>query len=367
MMPRVTASRARAVIRSRSFRLTVRVFVGGGVLVAIVTRVGTGPFLHGLLSLDAQTIGTAVVLYALATAAAAWRWRLIAARLGLALRWSTAVRMYYQSQFLNTLLPGGVVGDVQRAVVHGRSTESAGAAARAVVLERTVGQAVQFALAVMALALSGAEFGGFLFPPIGFGLALLAVLAVLAVFAVLAAPALAATTTSARVMRALRHEMDELRAGLGSAAVSAQTVAASVVVVGCHLTIFAIATRAVGASVPPMRMLTLAFVVLLAASIPLNIGGWGPREGVAGWAFAVAGLGASTGVSAATLFGVLAIIAIAPGVIATSLASVITGRNHRDRHRLSDPQLRHLPRRAPRPDPRSDARPVEGSGLRQGG
>lgn len=348
----------RAVIRSRSFHRAARVSVGGGVLVVLAARVGAGPFLHGLLSLDAPTTGVAIVLYAVATCAAAWRWRTIAARLGLALRRSTAVGMYYRSQFLNTLLPGGVVGDVQRAVAHGRSTESVGAATRAVVLERTVGQAVQLALAVLVVPMSGAAFGGFLFPAIGFGLAVLAALAV---------PALAATLTSARVRHALRHEMDELRAGLGSVAVTAQAVAASVVVVGCHLAIFAIAASAVGASVPAMGMLTLAFVVMLAASIPLNIGGWGLREGVAAWAFAMAGVGASAGVSAATLYGVLAIISLVPGVIVTSLASLITGRNHRGRQPVCDPQLRHLPRWLPRLGEPSTARSLERGRPRQGG
>lgn len=349
---------ARELMCSRSFRRTARIVVGVGVLVVLAARVGAGPFLHGLLSLNAPTIGAAIALYAVATSAAAWRWRIIAARLGLALRRSTAMGMYYRSQLLNTLLPGGVVGDVQRAVTHGRSTESVGAATRAVVLERTVGQAVQLALAAVVVPLSGAAFGGLLFPAIGFGLAILAVLAV---------PALVATLTSARVRGALRHEMDELRAGFGSVAVTAQAAAASVVVVGCHLAIFAIATSAVGASVPPLRMLTLAFVVMLAASIPVNIGGWGLREGAAAWAFAMAGVGASAGVSAATLYGVLAIISLAPGVIVTSLAALITGRNHRGRQPVRDPQLRHLPRRLPRLGRPPAARPLECSGPRQGG
>jgi len=355
---RVLAARARGVTRSLSVRRAARIFVGVGVLVVLATRVGAGPFLHGLLSLDAPTIGAAVVLYAIATCAAAWRWRLIGARLGLALPRSTAVGMYYRSQFLNTVLAGGVVGDVQRALVHGRSTENVGAATRAVVLERTVGQVVQLALAAVVLAWSGVAFGDVLLPPIGFALAVLAALAV---------PALGAAMASARVRRALRHERDELRAGLGSVAVTTQAVAASVVVVACHLGIFAIATAAVGASVSPMRMLTLAFVVLLAASVPLNIGGWGPREGVAGWAFAMAGLGASAGVSAATLYGALAIISVAPGVIVTHLASVITGRTHRDRLSVCEPELRHLPRWLPRLGLRPPARPLERSGPRPGG
>jgi hypothetical protein len=54
-------------------------------------------------------------------------------------------------------------------------------------------------------------------------------------------------------------------------------------------------------------------VVQTAGSIPLTIGGWGPREGAAAWAFAAAGLGAATGVTIATLYAVLMLAAVAPG------------------------------------------------------
>jgi hypothetical protein len=47
--------------------------------------------------------------------------------------------------------------------------------------------------------------------------------------------------------------------------------------------------------------------------IPLSIGGWGLREGVAAWAFAAAGFGAAAGVTIATLYAVLMLVAVAPG------------------------------------------------------
>ncbi|HEY8281075.1 MAG TPA: lysylphosphatidylglycerol synthase transmembrane domain-containing protein [Leifsonia sp.] len=341
-------------------RLTARILVGGGVLVALLARVGAGPFVHGLLSLNAPAIGAAILLVGIATAAAAWRWRLIARRLGLALPWSTALRMYYRSQLVNTMLPGGVIGDVQRAVDHGAAAgaDRAGTAARAVAVERIAGQVVQLLVAVPIIVLLGAGFAGVLLPALVVGLAAAAAIAL--------ATALVAAG-SPRLRLALRHEAEELRAGLGSVAASIQVVTASGVVVGCHVATFAVAAAAVGVSVPPARLLTLTVVVLLAASIPLNIGGWGPREGVAGWAFAVAGLGASAGVSSATLYGVLALIAVAPGVAATTLASLITRRNHRVRATLRDPQLRHLPRRVPRHGPPAPARALEPGGLRPGG
>ncbi len=49
--------------------------------------------------------------------------------------------------------------------------------------------------------------------------------------------------------------------------------------------------------------------------LPLNVGGWGPREGVTAWAFGAAGLGAGTGLSVAVVYGVLSFVASLPGVV----------------------------------------------------
>jgi glycosyltransferase 2 family protein len=47
--------------------------------------------------------------------------------------------------------------------------------------------------------------------------------------------------------------------------------------------------------------------------LPLNIGGFGPREGVAAWAFAAAGLTADQGITTALVYGALALASSLPG------------------------------------------------------
>jgi len=222
---------------------------------------------------------------------------------------STAVGMYYQSQFLNTILPGGVVGDIRRAVDSGPSGRSVVPAARAVAVERLSGQVVQLALALMVLACFGTEFEGYLLPALGIG------------FGSAVAGLAAAIVMSTRARAVLLSEARELRAALGSLRTALQVAIASVIVVGCHVATLTLAIVAVGERMPVVRMLTLALVILLGASIPLNIGGWGPREGIAGWAFALAGAGAPAGVAASTLFGVLTILSIAPGAFVAATAA----------------------------------------------
>jgi glycosyltransferase 2 family protein len=61
------------------------------------------------------------------------------------------------------------------------------------------------------------------------------------------------------------------------------------------------------------ELVPLALIVLLASAVPLSIAGWGPREGAAAWAFAAAGLGASTGFAVSTAYGVMALVSTLPG------------------------------------------------------
>ena len=65
---------------------------------------------------------------------------------------------------------------------------------------------------------------------------------------------------------------------------------------------------------PLSELLPLALLVLAAAALP-NIGGWGPREGVAAWAFAAAGIGASLGVATGVVYGVMVFVASLPGAV----------------------------------------------------
>ena len=98
-----------------------------------------------------------------------------------------------------------------------------------------------------------------------------------------------------------------------SADVWPRLVLASVLVVAGHTATFVIAARVAGCTAPLGELVALLMVVQTAGSIPLTIGGWGPREGAAAWAFAAAGLGAATGVTIATLYAVLMLAAVAPG------------------------------------------------------
>lgn len=136
---------------SRSVWTGVRLLGGVAILAVLVWRVGTGPFLEAVGMIDGRALAATAAIAVLTTVCCAWRWSLVARAMGVGVPLRTAVAAYYRSQFLNTVLPGGVLGDVHRGIRHGREVGAAGRGIRAVAWERSAGQLVQVMVALPVL------------------------------------------------------------------------------------------------------------------------------------------------------------------------------------------------------------------------
>jgi uncharacterized membrane protein YbhN (UPF0104 family) len=282
----------------------LRVAAGIAVIAALVRGVGADAFLDGFNALDPATALAALAITALTTACCAWRWRLVVRALGGELGLGAAMGAYYRSQFLDATLPGGILGDVYRGVRRGTRAGNLGRGLRAVFWERVLGQGVQWALTILVLlvlpspaarAMPAVALAALLALAIGFGVA-----------------------------RALRRRPDHQRGRLARAPVELRGLTrgawlgiamASTLAVAGFVAIFVLAAHAVGVALPAAALVPIVLLALAAAAIPFNVAGFGPREGVAAWAFAGTGAGAQQGVAAATLYGVLALIAVAPGAL----------------------------------------------------
>lgn len=292
---------------SRRIWSWLRPLTGVAIIAVLVARLGLGAFLDAVREVDARSLAAAVGVALLTTICCAWRWRLVARGLGVELPLPTAVAAYYRSQFLNTTLPGGVLGDVHRGVLHGRDAGDVGRGLRTVAWERTAGQAVQIVVAIGLLLV--------LPSPLRSSLPLVTAATVAAVLGfVLLGRALPHGGPSL-LARSVRTVSADLRHGLLARRAWPGIALASVIVVAGHTVIFLIAARTAGVTASPIRLLPLALVVLLAMSVPMNVAGWGPREGVAAWVFGVAGLGAGLGLATAVVYGVLALVASLPGAV----------------------------------------------------
>ena len=151
---------ARSTTSRRAAWRWARLAAAAATLAVLVWRLGTGPFLDGLRTVDGGALAAASGLAVLTTVCCAWRWRIVARGLGVDLPLGTAVAAYYRSLFLNVTLPGGVVGDVHRGISHGRDTRDVGRGLRAVAWERSAGQVVQVVLTVAVLLVAAVARAG---------------------------------------------------------------------------------------------------------------------------------------------------------------------------------------------------------------
>lgn len=278
--------------------------------VAVVAIVGTlvwwsGPqaVLDGLAALEAGPVLAALGLGVLTTVCNAWRWCLVARALGMRLSLPTAVADCYQALFLNAVLPAGMLGDLHRAVGHGRRAGDVARGVRAVVLERLVGLMVLVGVAALVLLGEPALLAvvGDLVPGAGW------VAAGLAAAAVVAGWAVRGRTNALRA-----DARADVRAVLRSGAAPG-VVGLSVVALAGYLATFVVAARAAGATAPVTELLPLLVLALLVMALPINVGGWGPREAVAAVGFGAVGFGAAQGFSAAVGYGLLCMVACLPG------------------------------------------------------
>ncbi|MGI8332622.1 lysylphosphatidylglycerol synthase transmembrane domain-containing protein [Actinomadura scrupuli] len=294
----------------------LRVLAGAGILAALVWRLGTDAFVNGLRMIDGRALLAALAIGLLTTVFSAWRWCLVARGLGLRLPLPTAVADYYRALLLNAVLPTGVLGDVHRAVSHGRDAGDVGRGVRAVALERIAGQVVLLAVGVPVLLTQSAlvsEVTHALVPGRGVVYAALGGLAVLtAVVLVLAGRGRWRPGTT-RWRRALATASADARLGLLSRGTWPGVVLLSAAALLGHVALFVVAARVAGSPAPIVRLVPLMVLALLVMGLPVNVGGWGPREAVSALAFGAAGLGASQGLTAAVVYGILTLVASLPG------------------------------------------------------
>lgn len=291
--------------------LWVRLAVAVGVLAVLAWRLGVGAFADGVRVLTGVSVLAALGIGLLTTLCCAARWRLIARRLELRLPLSAAVTDYYRSLLLNAVLPAGVLGDVHRGLRHGRLTGDVGKGMRAVVLERFAGQVILVVGAFAVLVVLPLPTPRFEVPvAAAFAAAVLVVLAGLAV----AAPRWRGRLT-VRCRSMVGAVLTDTRRGLLARGAWPAVTALSVLALSGHVTLFVVAAKLAGSSASVAQLVPLVVLALFAMALPLNVGGWGPREAATTVAFAAAGLPAQQGLTTAVAYGVLALVACLPGVL----------------------------------------------------
>lgn len=272
----------------------VAVWLDAGAVVARLAELRPG-WVLGALGISVVQVGVL-----------AWRWRLIAARLGLDLPMGEAVSEYYLGIMINQVLPGGVMGDVGRAWRHARATALTGPAVRAVILERASAQVVMTLVAltsVLFLPWSGGTSGR------------VTIVAGTLAAGFAAVVALSRGTPADTAIGRLWY--DGRRACLARD-VWAPQLTSALAVVASYIAVFVAAARAVGVEAPLVEIVPLVAPVLMTMLVPITVAGWGLREGAAAALWGLAGLSPEEGAAVSVAYGLLVLVSSAPGLLVLS-------------------------------------------------
>lgn len=270
-------------------------------LAALLWFVGLGQVTAQLARMSWVSLTLMVGLHLVIILLTAWRFGILARFAGSTITTAAALRLTFPSTLANMLLPTSLAGDAGRIWLVRNYALSLKTAALVGVFDRIIGLA-----SLGAVVLLGALFAPAVLPLWAVGglcLACLAVIVVLLRFLHLG------QTTEGWPKR-------RLVTGTAALSIAAHMVSVAIAAVFLH-------TQPEDV---PLSMLVLLFpAVLLAASLPISVGGWGVREIAAVTAFGAVGLPTSSAVAMAFVFGVTQTIAAGVGT-AVVLASAHSSR-----------------------------------------
>ena len=296
-------------MRQKRVRLVARWLFTVLVIGFVIRSVDTSALWQELVRFSPSVLIPALVLTVVQVLLSAWRWRYTAERLGLSLDYGVAVREYYLATFLNQVLPGGVLGDVNRAWRHGEGAGKRLAAVHGVAIERLSGQLV-LAL-VVAVSIAWLFGSGQLATGFWTGWGWLGV----GILLVVIAPWLARKAGLADYLQRLRRD---LYLSLLDCAVLPVQFGSSLLVLSSYLGVFLCLAWGAGyvdTWVEAGLIVGLGSILLLSMVIPLTVAGWGIREGAAALLWPMAGLPAEQGVALSVGYGALVLVSSLPGVV----------------------------------------------------
>lgn len=257
----------------------------------------------------------AVLLLIVQTILLAQRWRLIAIACAAELEFASALQISFVAIFFNQVLPSTVGGDGARIWLLARRGAGWARAAYSVVIDRVVGVLVLALIVVLCLPWTLA----LVHEPVARA-ALLVI-----TFGAIAAPLLFLLVGIRFHDWFDRHAITlHLSAASRIAVVlcrSRQAIIVAACSVAIHLLTIAAAWSCVMAVAAPVSFAQVLFLmppVLLVATVPISIAGWGVRESAMIAAFVSAGLSQSDGLTLSILFGAASfLVGLAGGIVWT--------------------------------------------------
>lgn len=308
----------------RALSLLIKVAVSGLLLYLALNWVNIGTVANRLSQLDPRWLALGLLVPLIQTLLLSLRWQTIITRCGPHLQLGQLFRVCMIAQFFNQTLPSSVGGDTMR-FWHVATQSDWRIATYSVVVDRVVGVTALAMIVTASLSWTLELVRN----PVGRSALLLIGLGCIGgglVFVGLAWDRLHVLQRWAPT----RHLAATATVALGilrSPGAFVRIFGLSFLIHGLTAVLAWCAARSVGADLPLLYALFLVLPVVLIATVPISVAGWGVREGAMVAAFGYAGLPPSDGLIVSLLFGASY---LAIGAIGGVVWIVTTRRTERD-------------------------------------
>ena len=278
----------------------IKAAISAVLLYLSLRRVNLDSIGERLSGLDPRWIAVILIVLCLQLPLSALRWREIVAICNYRLSFAKALRFIFIGQFFSQVLPSTVGGDAVRIWLLARNGAGWPTAIYSVLIDRVVGVS---ALAIMVVACLGWTLNLIQDPTARMALALIGFGALTATLIFLALG-----LQHLRIMQRwwlTRHLATASRLAWRLCR-STAGIHVAVLSLAIHLLTVTVAwgaAMAAHASIDFTQALFLVLPVLLIATIPISIAGWGVRESAMILAFSYAGLAETDGLIVSILFG----------------------------------------------------------------
>jgi uncharacterized membrane protein YbhN (UPF0104 family) len=243
------------------------------------------------------------------------RWLLVARICRVQLPWRESFQWTMIGHFFNQIFPSSVGGDVVRGILAGRGINDMGGAFSSIALERVVGFIALLALIAVGQPLLIARLHDQSLSNLALAVILASICALAAAFFLVR---FVGNRRSGRLQAAAHRFAGDASRLIASPLLTALALLVSFVMHGSNLVLTAVVANQLGADVSLLDVLLVVPTIILIASLPISIGGWGVREAALAVGFSGLGLPASVAVATSLIIGLANLVSALPGAAAWS-------------------------------------------------
>jgi len=316
--------------------LILQILITGAVFWYLGQRLDMRAVVTQISALAPMTLLAAILLYCFQLLIVSYRLLFALRVVGGACFYGSAVQAVLTGAFFSQTPVSSIGGDVARIWFLSRGGVSLRMAASSVTLDRLFGFIALFLIMLLALP---ALWQHLTDPTLRSGVISVVVIAILGLVAFLALQKMPKVLRRFRVMDWVGQVSSEFEAVLRSKAKACLILGLAVSAHLLSMAIFYIFARDVGAQISFLQVCYLAPFPLLAAFLPISVGGWGVREGAMVVAFGLIGVPEATSLSVSILFGLLSLFMALPG----GLIWLITARRLRRLANAEGPPSTQIP------------------------